>query len=152
MADRSTSRKCLLCRIGYSLVGIAIGVSAFIVWLVVFEHTKATIHIVTFSGLSAVLAAWNLVTHIMHLQDYWRTWLRGLRYFMACGALFSIIAIAGFITYLVLGIKAGIGVTVGSFYISCVWCFITFKWAFLLLLYSRSYRNEFSDLTALLEF
>lgn len=54
--------------------------------------------------LTGVLAAWNLVTHLMHLKDYWRTWLRGLKLFMFIGAFFMIVTAAGFIAYLVLGI------------------------------------------------
>lgn len=59
---------------------------------------------------SGVLAAWNVVNHLMHLQDYWRTWLKGLKWFMACGIVFMIISSAGFVTYLVFGITKHQGI------------------------------------------
>ena len=51
-----------------------------------------------------MLALWVLVTHVMYMQDYWRTWLKGLRGFFFVGVLFSAVSIATLCTFLVLAV------------------------------------------------
>ncbi|XP_036760616.1 heme transporter HRG1 [Manis pentadactyla] len=143
------SRLQLGLRAAYSGLSSVAGFSVFLVWTVVYKQPATS----AMGGLAGVLALWVLVTHVMYLQDYWRTWLKGLRGCFFVGILFSAFSVATFCAFLALAITQHQSLTdPKSYYLSCVWSFISCKWAFLLSLYAHRYRADFADISILSDF
>uniref|UniRef100_A0A8C8WVX8 Solute carrier family 48 member 1 n=2 Tax=Boreoeutheria TaxID=1437010 RepID=A0A8C8WVX8_PANLE len=95
-APMAPSRLQLGLRAAYSGLSSVAGFSIFLVWTVVYRQPGTA----AMGGLAGVLALWVLVTHVMYMQDYWRTWLKGLRGFFFVGVLFSAVSIATLCTFL----------------------------------------------------
>ncbi|XP_064614273.1 heme transporter hrg1-A-like [Liolophura sinensis] len=131
------------CRIIFAIIGVIVGLSVFIVFATKFYNWNTAL----WGLLSGVGALITLIVHLLYRKGVWQTYSYRLRYYMLLGCFLQLAGVCGFVTYLSLGIvqKQVLTPYGNGFYLTCVWCFMTWKWGFSLFYYSRSYKQEFSD-------
>ncbi|KAJ8307096.1 hypothetical protein KUTeg_015180 [Tegillarca granosa] len=130
-------------RIIYSLIGLTIGLSVLAVFGFNFQNWNAALWGLA-SGLAAGLTCY---LHIAYKRKVWQTYPYRLRYWMISGCFIQLAGVVGFAVYLALAIslKQGLIVHGNGFYLTCVWCFMTWKWGFSVFHFSRTYKRLYYD-------
>ncbi|OWF39587.1 heme transporter hrg1-A-like [Mizuhopecten yessoensis] len=138
-------------RIIYASVGVLIGISIFIVFGFNYHNWDAA----TWGLTSGVVACLTLIVHLR----YSRKLAMGrhieptlLSRWMLLGCFIQLAGVCGFTVYLTLAITQGQGLQIygAGYYLTLVWCFMTWKWGFILLLSARRYRNMLYEVYTIL--
>ncbi|KAK3104769.1 hypothetical protein FSP39_009773 [Pinctada imbricata] len=126
-------------RVAYSVMGILIGLSVLLVFGLRLNNWNAAL----WGLMSGCTAAITLTVHICYLRGVWETRYGSLKFLMLFGCFIQLIGVCGFVVYLTLAIvnKQGLIIEGNGYYLTCVWCFMTWKWGFLLLMSARRYKK-----------
>lgn len=136
-------------RIAIAAIGVFVGILAG-VWFAGdpdFQNYNSS----AFGFVSSILALITLIVHIKYKRHTLDGWVskKVLVAFMIIGCIFQVIAIAAFITYVVLAIVYHQGLSTAedlhgeNYWIALVWAWMTWKWGFALFWFSRMYRKEY---------
>ncbi|KAI0215344.1 hypothetical protein LSAT2_032607 [Lamellibrachia satsuma] len=98
-----------------------------------------------------LLASITLYLHICFLRDRCKSTATQLSGLMLTGCIFQLAGVCGFVAYLVLAISDHQGLVIKGrgYYLACVWCFMTWKWAFLQFYFARRYKRCFEKETGI---
>ncbi|KAI8767243.1 heme transporter hrg1-A [Biomphalaria glabrata] len=130
-------------RIIFSSIGIFVGVSVFIVFSTHYKNYNTGLWALV-SGLAAAIA---LGVTIAYHKRAWDSNPMCLKSFMLLGCFIQLAGVCGLVAYLVLGITKQDGLVIygTDYYLTCVWCFMTWKWGLGILLYSRSFLRSYTE-------
>ncbi|GFS24821.1 heme transporter hrg1-B-like [Elysia marginata] len=145
---RSISSCGVKTRMVMSAIGIFVGLSVFIVFTLQYKNLNVGLWGLL-SGLAAGIAFG--VTVAYHKRA-WDSNPRRLKGFMLLGCIIQLGAICAFVAYLVLAISQNQALTAygKGYYLTSVWCAMTWKWGFGLLMYSRSFFYSFASAEGIL--
>ncbi|XP_061178636.1 heme transporter hrg1-B-like isoform X2 [Saccostrea echinata] len=126
-------------RITFAVIGLLVGVSVLFVFGVNFHNWNVAL----WGLLSGIAAGLSLFIHIAYIKRYWETNPYPLKKWMLSGCFIQLAGVCGFVTYLTLAIvnKQGLIIEGPGYYLTCVWCFMTWKWGFYVFYFSRSYKR-----------
>ncbi|KAK3788843.1 hypothetical protein RRG08_048847 [Elysia crispata] len=140
---RSVSSCGVKLRMIMSGIGILVGVSVFIVFTMQYKNLNVGIWGLM-SGLAASLAFGVTVAYHRHV---WDSKPRRLKSFMLLGCFIQLAGVCAFVAYLVLAISQNQALTAygNGYYLTSIWCAMTWKWGFGLLMYSRRFYYSFAS-------
>ncbi|XP_069109120.1 heme transporter hrg1-B-like [Argopecten irradians] len=138
-------------RVVYASVGLFIGVSILCVFGFKYSNWDAAIWGLT-SGLVAGL---TLVLHIWYCRKVnagGQIDRSSLSRLMLLGCCVQLAGVCSFVVYLTLAIteEQDLQIYGRGYYLTLVWCFMTWKWGFILFLSARRYRNQFYEVYTIL--
>ncbi|XP_022313441.2 heme transporter hrg1-B-like isoform X1 [Crassostrea virginica] len=136
-------------RVTFAIIGALVGLSVLIVFGVQYHNWNVAL----WGLLSGIAASVTLFVHIAYIRNYWEVNPYPLQRLMLAGCFVQLVGVCGFVTYLTLAIvnKQGLIIEGPGYYLTCVWCFMTWKWGFLLLYLSRSYKRLYQQTYSLLQ-
>ncbi|XP_060070136.1 heme transporter hrg1-B-like [Ylistrum balloti] len=132
-------------RIFIATVGVLVGLSVFCVFGLQYHNWNAA----GWGLLSGIIAAAALFVHINSMRGVFDKTNNRLKIWMLIGCFSQLMGICGFAVYLTLAIvgKQGLQIHDDGYYLTLVWCFMTWKWGFSLFFYSRSYKRCMEDVS-----
>ncbi|XP_076455093.1 heme transporter hrg1-A-like isoform X2 [Babylonia areolata] len=135
-------------RIVFAVVGVVLGVCVAGVFGGVYHNFNAA----AWGFVSGVVAALTLYVHVQYVKGKYRADPRALRVWLYCGCWWQLVGLVSLVVYIVLAIRDRQGLVIygEGFYVASVWSFMTLKWGFQLLFFSRTYwRRIVNDLQLL---
>jgi heme transporter 1 len=138
------SHTCFKLRVGFAVTGILVGLSIAITFGLVYNNTDTAI----WGLMSGIFASFALGVHLKYAKDRWSSGHDKLKYLMFLGCLGQLAGVSAFVTYLALAITEQQALTPfgpRGYYLSSVWSMMTWKWSFLLYMYSRTYKRLFEE-------
>ncbi|KAK6180874.1 hypothetical protein SNE40_008849 [Patella caerulea] len=128
-------------RVVFSVVGLLVGLSVFVTFGFKYDNWNTSL----WGLLSGLAASISIYVHTAYLRQVFQSNPFVLQHFMLTGCLIQLVGCCGFVTYLVLAITKNQGLVIigPGYYLTCVWCFMTWKWGFFLLIYARKYKRVY---------
>merc|ERR1711953_398998 len=146
------SRRLTGIRIGWSGLALILSFTAAVA-ISVREYGHPCVGLPICFGIAGVAQLWDLIAHIMYLQDLWRPWLRGLKLFLYVGIFLLLATLGACLSFIVMGsLEQQWDFELCSWYISAIATCWPLLSAAQLTVHAKLYRDEFRDLRTLLDY
>ncbi|ESO86790.1 hypothetical protein LOTGIDRAFT_235195 [Lottia gigantea] len=128
-------------RLIFSITGFLVGLSVFCVFGFHFHNWNTAL----WGLVSGLAASISIYIHFGYQRQIFAAYPYTLQRFMLTGCFIQLAGVCGFVVYLVLGITQHQGLVVygEGYFLTCVWCAMTWKWGFFLLIYARMYKRVY---------